>query len=189
MKNVKFIFFVLISIIFIFPTLTSAESITNNNGIVITEEEYNNFLKIYSSDYIMHMTEEKYNQLKEFDFNNIVTETKYVEVMYNQSLNLTTEKEITEEEYNNHNSVMRSIDGAASHETQAKKIVLSVVGGTTWNHVTFIATWKGIPSNRSYDVIGIRGFGLEFRDGSQVGDQIYIQDGNYTTKLTIFQYL
>ena len=87
LKNVKFIFFVLISIIFIFPTLTSAESITNNNGIVITEEEYNNFLKIYSSDYIMHMTEEKYNQLKEFDFNNIVTETKYVEVMYNQSLN------------------------------------------------------------------------------------------------------
>ena len=140
LKNVKFVFFVLISIIFIFPNLTHAESITNNKGVVISEQEYNDFLNVYDSNYIMNMSEEKYNKLKEFNFDDITKSTKYVETVYNQSLKLTTEREITEEEYNNYYGVSPLLDDdAASHETQVKKIVMAVIGGTTWNHVAVVA--------------------------------------------------
>ena len=181
MKNVKFIFFVLISIIFIFPNISNAESITNNNGIVISEQEYNDFLKIYDSEYIMNMSEEKYNKLKTLNFDDIKKETKYLETTFNQSLQLITEREITEEEYESYNSVMPLLnDGGAYYETTAKSISLSIIGGSTWNFVTFDATWKGIPSTRSFDVIGIRGYGVEVGEGTQLGQQIYTLNGNYT---------
>jgi len=177
---VKFIFFVLISVIF-FPVISNAESITNNNGIIISEQEYNDFLKIYSSDYIMNMSVEKYNKLKDLNFDDITTTTKYVESTYNPNLRITTEREITESEYNNYNTVMPLLDsGAASHETQAKKLVLAILGGTTWSYATIEVTWKGIPSNRSFDVIGFRGYGFEFGEGTQGGEQIYTLNGNYT---------
>jgi len=171
-----------ISILFISPNVVSAESITNNNGVVISEQEYNDFLKIYSSDYIMNMSESKYNKLKTLNFNDITTSTKYIETTYNQSLQLTTEREVTEEEYNNYNPVMPLLDdGSASYETTMKKLVLSIVGGTTWNWATVAATWKAIPSTRSYDLIGFYGYGFEFSNGSQYGEQVYTLDGNYTT--------
>lgn len=181
MKNVKFIFFIFISVLFILPIVTYAETITNNNGVVMSEQEYNDFLKIYSSEYIMNMTEVKYNKIKDLNFDDITTSTKYVETVYNPSLQLTTEREITKEEYESFNPVMpRLNDGGASHATTAKEISLSVFGGTTWNYVLFVATWKGIPSTRSFDVIGIRGYGFEFSNGTQNGEQIYTLDGNYT---------
>lgn len=182
MKNVKFLFFMLISILFIFPNITNAETITNNNGVVISEQEYNNFLKIYSSEYIMNMSEEKYNKIKDLNFDDITTTNKYVETVYNQSLQLTTERELTEEEFENYNPVMTLLDnGAAHYESTAKLIEMTVVGGTTWNYVFVGLTWKGIPSTRSFDVIGIRGYGFEFRDGSQTGEQIYKLNGSYTS--------
>jgi len=171
----------LISILFIFPITINAESITNNNGVVISEQEYNDFLKIYDSEYIMNMSETKYNKLKEVDFNDITTTSKYIETVYNPNLQLTTEKEITKSEFDNYNPIMPLLDnGSATYETTAKRIIMSIVGSSTWNYVTVALTWKGIPSTRSFDVIGVRGYGLEFRDGSQTGEQIYTLDGNYT---------
>lgn len=183
MKSVKFIIYVLVGVFTIFPIFTYAESITNINGIVISEEEYNNFIKIHTHDTIMTMDEEKYEKLKSLDYSNILTEEKYVATTYNQSLNLTTEREITEEEFDNfleNNSSSRLANGSASYETTAKKIVMALVGGTTWNYVTLTATWKGIPSTRSFDVIGVRGDGFEFLNGSQNGEQVYILDDEYT---------
>lgn len=181
-KNMKFIFCVLISIIFIFPNSTNAENITNNKGVVMTEEEYNDFLKVYSNEYIMQMSETKYNKIKDLDFDNITTSTKYVETIYNQSLQLTTEREVTKEEYDNYNPVMPLLDdGGASAESTMKRLSLTVIGGTTWNFVTFDATWKGIPSTRSFDVIGFYGYGLEFGEGTQEGNQIYELNGTYSS--------
>lgn len=180
MKNVKFMILALISILFVIPYVVNAESITNNNGVVISEQEYNDFLKIYSSDYIMNMSEAKYNKLKTLNFNDITTSTKYIETTYNQNLQLTTEREVTEQEYNNYNPVMPLLDdGAASYETTMKKLVMSIVGGTTWNYATVVATWKAIPSTRSYDLIGFYGYGFEFSDGTQGGEQVYILNGAY----------
>lgn len=174
--------FAVISILFIIPNVVSAVSITNNNGIVISEQEYNDFLKIYSEEYIMNMSESKYNKLKELDFNDITTSTKYIETTYNQSLQLTTEREVTEEEYNNYNPVMPLLDnGSAYYETTMKKLSMAIIGGTTWNYATVVATWKAIPSTRSFDLIGFYGYGLEFGNGTQGGEQIYTLDGVYTS--------
>ena len=171
----------LIGILFIFPNITNAATITNNNGVVISEQEYNNFLKIYSSEYIMNMSEEKYNKIKDLNFDDITTTNKYVETVYNQSLQHTTERELTEEEFENYNPIMPLLDnGSASYESTAKEILMAVIGGTTWNYVTVALTWKGIPSTRSFDVIGVRGYGLEFAEGSQAGEQIYTLNGEYT---------
>lgn len=182
MKSVKFIVFSLICILTIFPLFTSAESITNNNGIVISEEEYNNFLKIHTHEHIMNMTQEKYEKLKSLDYSNVKNEEIYIETTYNRSLNLITERELTKTEYDNYNkqSNARLSDDSMYYETTAKKLSLVLLGGTTWNYVVLTATWKYIPTTRSYDVIGFRGYGLEFRDGSQIGEQVYILNGNYT---------
>ncbi len=183
MKNVKFIFWVLISVIVLFPLYTSAESITNINGIEISEEEYNNFLKVYTHEYIMTMNEEKYERLKSLNFSddNIITDKKYFTSAYNQHLDLTTEREITEEEFESFGLIQPIIDSGGDYiETSAKSLTLSVIGDDdTYSVVTLFSTWKGQPSTRSFDVIGVRGFGFTFRNGSQTGEQIYTENGEY----------
>lgn len=181
LKKVMLMLFALVSIVLVIPNVVNASEITNNNGVVMTQEEYNDFLKIYSSDYIMNMTEEKYNKLKTLDFNDITKSSKYIETTYNRNLQLTTEREVTEEEFEEFNAVSPLLDdGGALYETQLKRLVLSIVGGETWNWATIVATWKAIPSTRSYDLIGFYGFGFDFSSGTQEGNQIYTLDGNYT---------
>ena len=181
MKNLKFIFFTLISVMVISPIHTLAKTIENINGIKITEEEYNNFSKIYSDEYLITMDEAKYEQLKTYDYSDVDTKTIYVETKYNPSLNLLTDKVITKEEYENLKpSIMPMLsDKGQTLETTAKKFSLSLIGGTTWNHVVTTATWKYIPSTRSFDVIGFRGYNFSIRNGSQEGEQIYIENGQY----------
>ncbi len=172
----KFVFYVLVSVFAIFPIYTFA--LTNINGIEITDEEYDDFIKIRSHEYIMTMNQEEYDKLKTLDYSDIKTVTKYVETTYNPSLGLTTEREITEEEF----ELAPFLNSAgASANQSARKIEMSLMGGSTWNFVTVTATWNGIPTDRSFDVIGVRGLGLSFREGSQVGRQIYIENGNYNT--------
>ena len=179
MKNIKLIFFALVSLLVVLPLYAYAGTITNDNGVVMTEEEYNNFLKVYTEDYIMLMTQEKYDHLKEFDFSNVDTKTIYVETKYNPHLGITTDKVISKEKYENIKPGLKPNlnDGGDYEETTAKAFSLSLVGGTTWNHITATATWKTIPTTRSFDLIGFRGYGFRFREGSQEGQQIYKENG------------
>lgn len=181
MKNLKFIFFTLISVMIILPVHAFAKTIENINGIEITEEEYNNFSKMYSDEYLITMDEAKYERLKTYDYSDVKTKTIYVETKYNPSLNLLTDKVITEEEYENLKpSIMPMLNTDGTQmETTAKKFTLSLIGGTTWNHVTTTATWKTLPTTRSFDVIGFRGYNFSVRNGSQEGQQIYIENGQY----------
>lgn len=181
LKKAKFIFLFVLGVITISPILVSAKSITNINGIEISENEYDNFLKVHSNEYIMTMTQADYDKLKSLDYSNVQDDTRYILSTYNEKLRLTTEEEITEEEYENfdNEAVPYMEDGTAGYETTAKKLSMALVGGTTWNYVMFSATWKGIPKTRSFDVIGLRGVGLEFREGSQTGKQIYVSNGKY----------
>lgn len=175
----KFIF-VALFILLVMPIYTYAETyITNINGIEITKEEYDNFLKVKPYEYIMTMTEENYNKLKSLDYSNVMSNTKYIETVYNAKLKLTTEKEITEEAFES--NVMPILDTDTTYaETIHKSITLTVAGGSYWNYVTFTAHWKGIPSVRSFDVIGIRVDGASVRNGSQQGKQIYSENGVFT---------
>ena len=102
--------------------------------------------------------------------------------MYNPHLNLETNKEITEEEYNNDNGIMPILDTTSGYsEVTTRRVVLTLTSGTTWNYVTVSTNWKYIPGTRIFDVIGIRGYGFSFRNGSQEGEQIYKADGEWNT--------
>ena len=175
MKKVRYVLILLVSITLVLPLYTHAESFINVNGIEITDEDYDNFSKLYPYEYIMTLTQEKYEKLKTLDYSDVKTEIKYIESTYNSHLGITTEKEITEEEF----EIMPMIDSSsASGESSAKRIAMAVTGGT-WGHATLAVTWKGSPNTRSFDVIGFRGFGLKFREGSQSGEQIYVTNGEY----------
>lgn len=169
----------LIGLMLIIPNICRAEDIVNQNGVVMTEEEYNNFLKIHSEGYIMTMDEEKYEKLKTLDYNNVTRDTKYLETLYNPHLNLETNREITEEEYEN-SLIMPILDSHSAYsEISTRKVVLSLASGTTWNYVSLDVDWTYIPGSRTFDVIGIRGYGLGFRNGSQYGEQIYKENGEW----------
>ena len=191
LKRLSFALVVLISVIFIFPSVCLAKEYTNNNGITMTEEEYNNFLKVHSKEYIMLMNEQQYEKLKTLNYDNLQKSTKFIESNYNAHLNLTTEKEITEEEFNAFNPIMPLLsDKFAWSETTSKRVDLTVSGGSYYNYVTVDVTWKGIPQTRSFDVVGIRGFGVGFRNGSQMGEQIYQLDGKwYKINYGIFNFV
>ncbi len=181
MKNVKFIFLMIISMFVMFPIFTHAKTIINNNGVEMTEEEYNNFLKIHDQRYVMLMTEEDYDRLKDLDYSDVKKETKYTVSTYNEHLNLTAEREISKEEYGNFGNVASPLldNGNNYFASTAKSISISLMGGNNWNYVSVDVAWKGIPKTRSFDVMGIRGYGFEFRNGSQIGRQIYKLNGSY----------
>ena len=181
MKNVKLIFFALVSVLIVLPLNTFAKEayLINNNGIMISEEEYNNFIKIRPYEYLMTMDEDDYNKLKGLDYSNIKTTTKYIQTVYNRRYNAITEKEITKEEYES--NIMPILDDDSTYiETTNKSLSLTLAGGSKWNYVVLTAAWKGTPVVRSFDVIGIRGDGVDFRNGSQTGEQIYSENGKYT---------
>lgn len=176
MSKSKLIIFVLGIILVLCPIFTNAKNIFNNNGVVISEDEYNNFTKIHTHDYIMNLDDAKYEHLKELDFSTLKTDVKYFETSYNPSLKLYSTKEITEEEYN---SEPLRISGGDYHETTSKKLAMAIVNGTAWVYVTLDLAWKKIPSTRSFDVIGFYADGMSPRNGSQYGDQTYFINGQY----------
>ncbi len=182
MKKVSLVLLlVLVSFIAFFPSSSCyAKDIINNKGVVMTEEEYNNFLKAYSEGYIMTMNQKTYEKLKNLNFENVKKETLFLETTYNSHLNVATEKEITEEEYNNFEVATPLVNSDHAYtENTAKRIELAVIGGDYYNHVTFAALWKYIPTTRVYDVIGYRGEYFGFRNGSQVGEQVFKWNGQY----------
>lgn len=172
---------VLVSVFSIFPSSCfAAKELINNNGIIISEEEYNKFSKVFSEGYIMTMTKEKYEKLKHLNFDDIRQETLYLETTYNSHLNVSTEKIITKEEYDNFEVAMPLVNSDSAYtENTAKRLVLTLIGDDYYNHVFFSALWKYIPATRVYDVIGIRGEYFGFRNGSQVGEQIFKTNGQY----------
>lgn len=181
MKNVKFIFFTLVSVLLVFPLniLAKEAYFINNSGIELSEEEYNDFIKVRSYEYLMTMDEDDYAKLKSLDYSNVKTTTKYIQTVYNHRYNAITEKEITKEEFESNIMPILNDDGTYI-ETTNKRLEITLVGFDPWNYVVLTNTWKGSPAVRSFDVIGIRGDGVDFRDGSQTGEQIYSENGKYT---------
>jgi len=156
---VKNLLYIVVGIL-VFPMVTFADTITNINGIEITDEEYANFIKVHTHEYIMTMTEEEYAKLSSLDYSNVYKETKYYIESYNPSLRLTAEREVTKEEYDNFHLNASQNDGNGGDR-------LSSGSDST-------------ETNGSYDVIGYYGAGIAVREGSQTGKQIYTLNGNYT---------
>ena len=169
--NIVIFFFV----ICLLPNIVNAEEyITNQNNVTMTQSEYNNLSNVYSDAYIMIMTQEKFNELKNIDFSNVQSETKFVETTYNNALGIVTNRELTESEYNNINPnegpTARASD---SIETTYKKLTLYVNKTSNLANITLTCKWKYIPATRSYDVNGVRLQNYTISQGSQDGLQIY----------------
>ena len=187
MKRLK-IFLTIVIVVLIIPLNCMAKDIINQKGVVMSENDYNNFLKIYTPEYIMNMTQEKYNKLTTLDFTDIRKDTKYFETTYNHRLNLVTEKEITKEEYDNFvPGVEVSGDGiiinsnSAYSETSAKRLEMVILNDTPYSVVLLSNVWKGIPSTREFDVIGVRLVGFDVRNGSEFGEQLIKLDDTWST--------
>lgn len=169
MRKMNIVIFFLV--ICLTPSIVNAEEyITNQNGVTMSMREYENLLNMYSEAYIMTMTEERFNQLRNLDLSETQTDIKYVETTYNNSLGLVTNRELTEEEYEtvevNQNTNSRASD---SIETTYKKLTIHVNGEA----MSLGCVWKYIPNTRSFDVIGIRVQNYSIVAGSQGGYQIY----------------
>ena len=154
--------------------------IVNNQGVKITQTDYNNILKTHPEGYLMSMSQEQYDYLRQFDYSNIKSDTKYIESTYNKNLGTTYERYLTKEEYNNiKEDEVNSTRASNSIETTYKELTINVSTTTSVHNVTLACNWKIAPACRSFDVIGVRFVNYNIAGGSQSGMQTYKVNGNY----------
>lgn len=102
----------------------------NNNGVIVTEKEYNFIINFYSDEYFEIMTEEDFNWLKDLKIN---------------------ENEVEIIEFYDNNFLLKS----TSHITASKKLTIAKSCSTTCM-IIVKCQWLINPVVRSYDVIGAR---------------------------------
>lgn len=148
----------------------------NNNGIEMTEEQYNKLSKYFSDDIIQNM---QYNQF-EYEIEHEVKSFNYDEKYFVETtfFNKNSEKlytisnEITKEEfdsfdYNKANNqkfyypalraVINDAGDPSYHETTAKSVGIGDVSFDHKNYRLFVQTnWKTNPIVKSFDVSAIR---------------------------------
>ena len=154
MKVVRNTFLLTLSL-FLCMGVAKAESYyTNNNGVSLTEKEYNYVIDFYGEDYLSQMTEENYNWIQKMDVNN---------------------REYKIEKYYDKDTTTRS----TYHQTSSKYLAISRSCSGTCS-VTIKLQWLKNPNVRSYDVIGARFVNTSLVSGtastvvsSSVGSTVY----------------
>ena len=130
MKKGKLFFLIILSI-FIIPTCTLAKEevyYTNDNGVSLTEKEYNFISEMYWDGFQKFVTKELYADLKSDDIFSHPIEKKVFE--YNPK-----------------------ITRGDKVEDAARELVITKSCADNCL-ITVIYTWKGTPTVKSYDVIG-----------------------------------
>lgn len=129
-------------LIFVFALLfsknVSAQSNSyyeNNNGVIVTEKEYQFINDFYGSDYFKSMKQEDYIWLKDLNINENKVEIK---TFYD----------------------MNSLSRGTSHTTASKKLTIAKSCSTNCS-IIVKCQWLKNPVVRSYDVIGARLSGTE----------------------------
>lgn len=161
----------------------------NNNGIEMSEENYNMLSNFYSNNAIANMSLEKYQAEMSHQYTLYGSETKYIKT---STLLDSTGKvlesnssEVSESQYNNHVvPLFLCGTGHQCWETDYKQVDLNV-----WSYVddpnairlVLVNTWKIMPAVRSYDVIAMRYTGATAT--TAWGDQSYF--GTNTPVTTI----
>lgn len=183
LKKYGMCFWIVGLLILFYPSFVSASSYyVNDQGLELTELEYNNLKTLYSDARISTLTNEEYENLESMnlDYNSVRKSYKYVKDTYNNVTGEVVSEEITELEYNNFENIPQPI--SSMYETTYKRLALTVAqSSSTSAYVSFSTLWKVIPATRSYDVIGIRLSGADEVNGSQEGNQTYLLDGSYST--------
>lgn len=169
----KYLFMVML---FFLPTIRSINALendvyVNNNGIIISNLEYNNLINSgYSSNEISNMTQSEFNENKDLIGQVVAQTTKYYRVetfvSNNQYFTLANKDksytsisyEISESEFNNAKSTpfeSSVINASAVVETTYKKMTTSIVKYNSNYRYKNVVLWKKLPAYRVNDIIGV----------------------------------
>ena len=121
---------------------------TSNNGVELTEFQYNTLMDILYEDDVYNLTNEDYENL-------------HVDQMIEGTFTYKTQEFETPE--------VSSTGGLVPyvyHETTSKKLTLARTCYTDVCIITTAVTWKKVPAVASYDVIGIRFENTSFYDST-----------------------
>ncbi len=140
MKVVRNTFLLTLSLFLCMGVVKAESHYINNNGVSLTEKEYNYVIDFYGDDYPSQMTEEDYNWIQKMDVNN---------------------REYKIEKYYDKDTTTRS----TYHQTSSKYLAISRSCGNTCS-VTILLKWLKNPNVRSYDVIGARFVNTSLISGS-----------------------
>lgn len=167
MKKIKILMIALLTFLAVQQTINAQETVfyTNNNGVHITESQYNFLLNFYNSQEIENMTYERFNNEMNRQLNLAQTSEKYIKTITYYDENGSSESyeiEVTEDEYNNPISPYFACTEHTSvdcWETAYKQVSLHIWSNTSNlkdTRLVLINRWKVMPSVRSFDVIGLR---------------------------------
>lgn len=168
MKKMSNLVFIIVLILTSFISTVNAQEINinniiNNNGITITETEYNNLINLgFTDNEILNMKNNEFEENKNLMGSVVSTNDKYYKITtkYDRENNIisNTAEEINEYIYNNYNlitnqAIPRSSNGYT--ETSYKKMTTQIIQLSYGYRYKNTVEWKNIPSTRSYDLIGI----------------------------------
>ena len=170
----------LVSALFIVVGVNAETFYTNENGVQMTEEQYNKMVTLYQEDRTSVLTQEEFEQFKDASIvDNAVLYEK--EVIVNGEV--ISQEYVSEEEYNAYLAEKEDYDtksgGSSSYETSYKKLTGTVVDNGN-HHYAFVGSlsWKKVPKVRSYDVFAFRL--LNFTYSGVTGTQTYFTSGGHT---------
>lgn len=162
---------------FSFISGVSAKSYyTNNNGVEMTQAEYEKMVDIFSERKTANLTQDDFDKYKNREI--AESSTLYQKVYY-QNGEVIGEEDITESEFNNakefENSCAPYSDTSQAIETSYKRLSAQLF---TDNSITGILSWKKVPYTKSYDVFAMRFQYFDYT--SFVGAQDYYENGIVT---------
>ena len=105
----------------------------NDNGVILTQEEYSIVSKLFYEGYQKFITKNDYNNIFNFDNNTKLTENIIEKKIINYDKNY--------------------MPLSSSHSSSSKSITISKAC-TSSCFITIVAEWKKSPNVRSYDLIG-----------------------------------
>lgn len=187
-----FISILFILTMFVVINAVNAKSLTfytNNNGINMTEEQYNILEGYYSKEVIENMPQDQFNNALEVDYSKTREVVHYVKTMMlvdgNGNVIKQYDVDVTKAEYDRVGTFVapKAVcgDGIACWETAYKKVALYLTEQAYPSSIGLIRvlnTWKRIPAVKSFDVIAAT-YAATYTTTSYHGYQIH--DGSTIT--------
>ena len=170
----------IVASLFIISGVNAESFYTNENGVQMTEEQYNKMVTLYQKEKTAVLTQEEFDLYKD----STILSTESIiqkEVIVNGEV--ISQEEVTEEEYNAYNADKDNDNsksgGNSSYETSYKRLTGTVVDNGN-HHYSFVGSlyWKKVPKVRSYDVFAFRL--LNFTYSGVTGTQTYFTSGGHS---------
>lgn len=130
---------------------------TNSYGVEFNEKEYDYFSKMFYDGYQETITPDEFNQYEKHEMDASLVETKFASIIQPYSTIIST---------------------------SAKTLKIST-SGSSKKYVSVVATWKGSPSVRSYDLIGAYLSGVTL-NGTVTTKLTYSGGGYFSTEMKTF---